>query len=79
MNMQNLHLDAHASARTAHGERLVNSMFALPTLVGLSVAQLTQGTTVANMGFEEIAFPRPVLGGDTLYARTVVLDKRLSR
>ena len=43
------------------------------------MAQLTQGTTVANMDFEEITFLRPVLAGDTLYTRTVVLDKRLSR
>jgi acyl dehydratase len=54
-------------------------MFTLSTLVGLSVAQLTQGTIVANLGFSEIAFPRPLFHGDTLYAETVVTDKRLSR
>nr|WP_271213632.1 MaoC family dehydratase [Rhodococcus wratislaviensis]GLK40818.1 MaoC-like dehydratase [Rhodococcus wratislaviensis] len=79
MNPQSLHLDAAASARTEFGERLVNSMFTLSTLIGLSVAQLTQETTVANLGFGQIAFPTPVLAGDTLYAETTVLSKRESK
>ncbi|MDJ1136973.1 MaoC family dehydratase [Streptomyces iconiensis] len=79
MNPQSLHLDAAVSAGTEFGERLVNSLFTLSTLVGLSVGQLTQGTTVANLAFGEVAFPRPVFAGDTLYARTEVLSKRLSR
>ncbi|WP_017623925.1 MaoC family dehydratase [Nocardiopsis chromatogenes] len=78
MNPQSLHLDAHFSASTEFGRPLVNSLFTLSTLVGLSVAQLTQATTVANLGFGEIAFPRPVFHGDTLYAETTVLEKRLS-
>ena len=60
-------------------QRLVNSMFTLSTLVGLSVAQLTQGTIVGNLGFSEIAFPKPLFHGDTMYAETVVTDKRESR
>jgi len=80
MNTQALHLDAAASEALApFHARLVNSMFTLSTLVGLSVAQLTQGTIVANLGFSEVSFPRPVLLGDTLYAETLVTDKRLSR
>ena len=79
MNPQSLHLDAAASASTEFGERLVNSMFTLSTLIGLSVAQLTQGTTVANLGFSEISFPRPVFVGDTLYAETTVTEKRRSK
>lgn len=79
MNPQALHLDEAWSAQQEFGGRLVNSMFTLSTLVGLSVAQLTQGTIVANLGFSTIAFPAPVRVGDTLYARTVVTDKRLSR
>jgi acyl dehydratase len=54
-------------------------MFTLSTLVGLSVAQLTQGTIVANLGFSEIAFPKPLFHGDTLYAETLVTEKRASR
>jgi acyl dehydratase len=79
MNTQSLHLDAAWSEQTEFGERLVNSMFTLSTLVGLSVAQLTQGTIVANLGFSEVTFPAPVRHGDTLYAETVVASKRASR
>lgn len=78
MNTQALHLDAAYSETTAFGQRLVNSMFTVSTLVGLSVAQLTQGTIVANLGFSEVAFPKPLFHGDTLYAETVVSDKRES-
>jgi acyl dehydratase len=78
MNTQALHLDAVWSEGTEFGERLVNSMFTLSTLVGLSVAQLTQGTIVANLGFSEIRFPAPVRVGDTLEASTVVTEKRES-
>jgi acyl dehydratase len=78
MNTQALHLDAAWSAGTEFGERLVNSMFTLSTLVGLSVAQLTMGTIVANLGFSEVSFPAPVRIGDTLYAETLVVSKRLS-
>jgi acyl dehydratase len=80
MNTQALHLDAAWSeGQPPYHQRLVNSMFTLSTLVGLSVAQLTQGTIVANLGFSDIAFPRPLFHGDTLYAETVVIDKRPSR
>lgn len=79
MNPQSLHLDAEFGAATEFGQRLVNSMFTLSTLIGLSVAQLTQETTVANLGFGEISFPKPVFAGDTLYAETEVTDKRASR
>src|SRR3954462_538266 len=78
MNTQALHLDAVSSEGTEFGERLVNSMFTLSLLVGLSVAQLTQGTIVANLGFESVRFPAPVRVGDTLTAETRVLSKRLS-
>jgi len=77
MNTQPLHLDQAASELLApFHDRLVNSMFTLSTLVGLSVTQLTQGTIVANLGFSEISFPAPVRHGDTLYAETLVEDKR---
>jgi acyl dehydratase len=78
MNSQALHLDEAWSARQHFGRRLVNSLFTLSTLVGLSVGQLTQGTIVANLGFSDVRFPHPVFHGDTLYASTVVLDKRPS-
>jgi acyl dehydratase len=78
MNTQALHLDAAWAETQEFGQRLVNSMFTLSTVVGMSVAQLTQGTIVANLGFSEVAFPHPVYHGDTLYAETTVVDKRLS-
>ena len=80
MNTQALHLDAAFSdALPPFHQRLVNSMLTLSTLVGLSVAQLTQGTIVANLGFSEIAFPKPLFHGDTLYAETVIAEKRESK
>jgi acyl dehydratase len=78
MNTQALHLDAAWSAEQPFGQRLVNSMFTLATVVGASVTQLTQGTIVANLGFEEVRFPSPLFLGDTLYSETVVLGSRLS-
>ena len=80
MNTQALHLDAAFSeGQPPYHRRLINSMLTLSTLVGLSVTQLTQGTIVANLGFTDIAFPRPLFHGDTLYAETVVSEKRPSR
>lgn len=78
MNTQALHLDAAWAATQPFGQRLVNSMFTLATMVGSSVAQLTQGTLVANLGFSEVTFPAPLFLGDTMYSETVVDDKRLS-
>ena len=79
MNSQALHLDAAWSQGQPFGQRLVNSMMTLATLVGLSVEQLTQGTIVANLGFSDVRFPAPMYHGDTLYAETRLLDKRLSK
>ncbi len=79
MNTQALHLDAAFAATQPFGQRLVNSMFTLSTMVGSSVAQLTQGTLVANLGFSETTFPAPLFLGDTLYSSTIVREKRLSK
>jgi len=78
MNTQPLHLDAEFAKDTEFGERIVNSMFTLAVVCGLQVDDITLGTTVANLGFEEIHFPAPVFVGDTLYGKTEVLSKRLS-
>jgi acyl dehydratase len=79
MNPQPLHLDASFAETTEFGQRLVNSMFTLSLLVGLSVYETTLGTTVANLGFEEIAFPAPVFHGDSIRARTEVISARPSQ
>ncbi|MGO4385238.1 MaoC family dehydratase [Specibacter sp. RAF43] len=78
MNSQALHLDAAWSETQPFGQRLMNSMFTLATMVGQSVTQLTQGTIVAQLGMTDISFPHPVFHGDTLYTETVVTAKRLS-
>ena len=78
MNTQGLHLDAAYSEGEPFGQRLVNSMFTLATMVGQSVGQLTQGTLVAQLGLGEISFPQPLFHGDTLYTETEVVDKRPS-
>ncbi|MDH2902420.1 MAG: MaoC family dehydratase [Actinomycetota bacterium] len=79
MNPQPLHLDAAWSAQQFFGQRLVNSLFTLSTMVGLSINQLTLGTLVANLGFQEVAFPHPVFIGDTLYCESLVQSVRPSR
>ncbi|MGF0115582.1 MaoC family dehydratase [Promicromonospora sp. Marseille-Q5078] len=79
MNPQGLHLDAAWAETQPFGKPLVNSMLTLATLVGLSVAHLTRGTIVANLGFTEVAFPHPMFHGDTLYGETTVADRRPSR
>lgn len=78
VNLQPLHINADFASRTEFGQRLVNSMFTMSVVVGLQVHDITLGTTVANLGFEEVQFPEPVFIGDTLYAETEVLEKRRS-
>jgi acyl dehydratase len=78
MNPQPLHLDEQFASETEFGARLVNSMFTLALLVGMTVYETTLGTTVANLGFDEIAFPKPVFHGDTIWAETEVLAARES-
>ena len=79
MNPQPLHLDAEFAASTEFGQRLVNSLFTLGLMIGLSVGDTTLGTTVANLGISDVRFPKPVFHGDTLRVRTVVRAKRRSR
>src|SRR5215831_5869467 len=79
MNPQPLHLDAEFAKKAEFGQRLVNSIFTLGLAVGLSVGDLTLGTTVGNLGFEKVEFPNPVFIGDTLYAESEVLEIRPSK
>jgi acyl dehydratase len=78
MNPQPLHLDAAFAAETEFGERLVNSLFTLGLLVGVTVYELTLGTTIANLGFDKVEFPRPLFHGDTLHAESTVTKTRAS-
>lgn len=79
MNTQTLHLDEEFARGTQHGARVVNSIFTLGLMVGMTVTDLTLGTTLGNLSMTDVRFPRPVFHGDTLRAETAVLDKRASR
>jgi acyl dehydratase len=79
LNPARLHLDADYAAGTEFGRPLVNSLFTLGLLVGMSVLETTHGTTVANLGFEEVVFPAPVFCGDTIHAESEVVAARESK
>ncbi|MEA2170714.1 MAG: hypothetical protein QOF76_4014 [Solirubrobacteraceae bacterium] len=79
MNPQPLHLDAAFSEKTEFGQRLVNSMMTLSTMVGITVYDLTLGTIVAQLGMSDITFPAPMFHGDTLRVETTVKSVRESK
>ena len=79
MNPQPLHVDFHAAQKAEFGKPLVNSLLTLGIAVGLSVGETTLGTTVGNLGFEKVEFPKPVFHGDTIYSETEVVEKRESK
>ena len=68
MNPQPLHIDAHAAAQTEFGRPVVNSLFTLGCLVGMTVNDTTLNTTVANLGMTDVTFPHPLFEGDTIVA-----------
>lgn len=78
-NPQPLHLDAEFGKNSIHGSIIVNSMFTAALIVGISVGDTTLGTTLGNLGFEEMKFPNPVRIGDTLRVETEVINKRESK
>jgi acyl dehydratase len=75
-NPQPLHIDAEYAAATEFGQILVNSTFTFSLLIGLTVADTTLGTLVANLGFDKVRLPAPVFIGDTLRAETEVIGLR---
>jgi len=80
LNPQPLHIDAHFCATESEwGKPLMNSLFTLGLLVGISVNDTTVGTTIANLGLEEVRFPAPLFEGDTVHATTEVLSVRTSQ
>lgn len=78
MNPQPLHVDRHFAAATEFGRPLVNSLLTLGLMIGISVAETTLRTTIANLGMREVLFPAPVFQGDTLHVKTEVLSLRAS-
>ena len=74
-----IHIDHEYAKTTEFGRPLVNSIFTLGLVVGLSVQDTTLGTTVGNLGWEQVAFPKPVFSGDTIRAETTVVALRDSK
>jgi itaconyl-CoA hydratase len=79
MNTQPLHSNEDFAAKTAFGARIVNGLFTLGLVTGLTVAELTEGTIVANLGYDKVLHPNPAFHGDTVYAESEVLEKRESK
>ena len=78
-NPAQLHLDEeYCREHTEYGQRLVNSCLTLAMMVGISVADTTLGTAVANLGWDEVRFPKPLFHGDTIRVETEVLKRRAS-
>lgn len=79
-NPQPLHIDRHfCETQTEFGQPLVNSLFTLGLMIGISVNDTTLGTTIANLGMTEVRFPHPLFHGDTVHVATTVVSKRQSR
>jgi len=78
-NMQPLHLDAELAKKSEFGQILVNSTFTFSLAVGLSIADTTVGTLVANLGFDKVVTPKPTFIGDTLTCTTEVVEMRESK
>ncbi|EMA40314.1 acyl dehydratase [Halococcus morrhuae DSM 1307] len=76
MNQQPLHLDSEFAAETEFGERLVNGLYTLSLAVGLTIPDTSDGTIVANLSYDDVEHPRPVFHGDTIHARSTVVEKR---
>lgn len=78
-NPQPLHIDHDFSAKTEWGKPLVNSLFTLGLMIGISVNDTTIGTTIGNLGMSDVKFPKPVFHGDTIRVRTEILSRRESK
>src|SRR5262249_30178881 len=80
LNPQPLHIDRHfCEQETEWGQPLMNSLFTLGLMIGMSVSDLTVGTTIANLGMTEVKFPHPLFEGDTVHASTEIIAKRESK
>jgi acyl dehydratase len=78
-NPASLHLDAEYMKNTEFGKPLVNSCLTLSLMVGISVNDITHGTSVANLGWDEVRFPKPLFHGDTIRVESEVLELRDSK
>jgi acyl dehydratase len=78
-NPQPMHLDAEAAAKSEFGRPLVNSIFTFGLMIGVSVADTTLGTLVANLGYDALRFPTPLFAGDTLHSESECIALRESK
>lgn len=78
-NPQPLHLDEEFSKKTEYGQRIVNSLFTLGLVIGVTVAETTLGTTLGNLGMTDIRFVKPVFHGDTIHVTTRIKEMRESK
>jgi acyl dehydratase len=80
LNPQPLHIDRHfCETETEWGQPLMNSLFTLGLMIGMSVSDISTGTTIANLGMQETRFPHPVFENDTLHSTTEITGKRESK
>ena len=79
LNTQPLHINADFAAKTQFGKPIVNGILTMGLVVGITVPDLTEGTIIANLGYEHVVHPRPVFHGDTIYVETEVIDHRPSK
>ena len=79
MNDQPLHINEDFASRTQFGQRIVNGIYTMGLVVGLTVGELSEGTIVANLGYDHVVHPNPVFHGDTIYVESEVLEKRESK
>ena len=79
MNTQPLHVNEDFASKTEFGQRLVNGVFTFGLVVGLTVPDLTEGTIVANLGYDKVVHPNPVFHGDTIYAESEIIEMRESK
>jgi len=79
MNSQPLHVNEDYSSKTEFGHRLVNGVYTFGLVVGLTVPELTEGTIVANLGYDKVVHPSPVFHGDTIYAESEIIEMRESK
>ena len=79
MNPQPLHSNEDFASKTQFGQRIVNGIFTLGLVTGLTVSELTEGTIIANLGYEHVRHPNPLFHGETVYAETEVLEMRESK
>ena len=79
MNTQPLHINEEFAANTEFGQRIVNGIFTLGLVVGLTVSDISEGTIIANLSYDKVTHPNPTFHNDTIYAETEVLERRESQ